>query len=256
MKKILLSLLGAAVLFLAACSNEAIHSSYANYANKTAEQLYIESKTDLKKEKYDHAVKTLEALNALYPFGPYSEEASINLIYAYYKNDNPDSAMAAADRYLRLYPQGHYADYAYYMKGVVALRQGLTWAQRKAGVALWPRDLDNAKTAYASFNELVTAFPDSVYTPDAILRMRYIRNIFAKRDATTAEFYYERKAYVAAINRASSVVEHYNHSPEVINALAIMVKSYRKLGMTTKANNTLKILQASYPNAPQLKSLS
>lgn len=256
MKKILLLLLGSAVLLLTACSNEAIHSSYSAYSHLTARQLYVASKIDLKKGKYGHAVKTLEALNALYPFGPYSEEASANLIYAYYKNDDPDSAMAAADRYLRLYPRGHYADYAYYMKGVVALRQGLTWAQRKVGVALWPRDLTNAKTAYASFNELVTAFPDSVYTPDAILRMRYIRNIFAKRDATTAEFYYKRKAYVAAINRASNVVEHYNHSPSVINALAILVKSYRKLGMTKKANDTLKIFQASYPNAPQLKALS
>jgi outer membrane protein assembly factor BamD len=256
MKKILLPLLVCATVVLSACSNESVHDSYAAYRNQTAKELYLSSKKDLLKGHDDNAVKKLEALNALYPFGVYSEEGSINLVYAYYENDQPEEALAAADRYLRLYPRGHYADYAYYLKGIVSLKQDLTWLQRKAGIDLAPRDLANAKEAYLSFNELISAFPDSVYAPDAIARIRYIRNLFAEKELSTAQFYYARQAYVAAINRASEVVVHYDGSPSVVPALAVMVKSYRKIGLTTQANNTLKILGASYPTSKEFKSLS
>jgi len=255
MKKALLLLLSSSVLLLAACSNESVHDSYSSYRNQSAKDLYFAAKKDLKRGNDDDAVKKLEALNAIYPFGAYSEEGAINLVYAYYENDNPEEALAAADRYLRLYPRGHYADYAYYMKGIVSLQQGLSWVQRKVGVALAPRDLANAKDAYLAFNQLVETFPDSAYAPDAVQRMKYIRNVFAQKEYDTADFYYQRKAYVASINRASDVVEHYSGTPYGIKALALMVQSYRKLEMTKKADDTLKILQASYPNAPETKKL-
>lgn len=244
-KKFLLILF---VLVLCACSDKGIHVSYAAYRNKTAAELYNTSTTDLKKGHYNRAVKELEALNALYPFGAYAEQGAINLVYAYYKNDEPDEAQAAADRYLRLYPRGNYSDYAYYMKGVVAFQQGYTWLQRKAGVDRSLRDLTNLKAAYMSFNQLVVEFPQSAYVSDAILRMRYIRNLYAKHYLEVAQFYYDKHAYVAAANRANEVVVHYSHSPSVISALKIMIRSYRKLGLTEMANNTQKILTASYPN--------
>ena len=253
MKKILLLCLLATLL--SACSSSELHVSYSQYHNQTASQLYHSSKKDLIKGHPDRAVKKLEALNALYPFGAYAEDGLINLVYAYYQNDDADEAMAVADRYLRLYPRGNYSDYAYYMKGVVAFKQGFSWMQRKAGVNPAPRDLSNLKTAYLSFNELVETFPQSPYVPDAIARMRYIRNLYAEKDVGIAKFYYERKAYVAAANRANDVVVHYDRSPWVIPALTIMVRSYRKLGLTDMANNTLKIFQASYPHSKNLKRL-
>lgn len=253
MKKIiLLSLLAA---LLSACSSNELHDSFTKYRNQTASQLYHSSKTDLIKDHPDRAVKKLEALNALYPFGAYAEEGLINLVYAYYQDDEPDEALAAVDRYLRLYPRGNYSDYAYYMKGVIAFKQGFSWLQRRVGVNPAPRDLSNLKSAYLSFDELVETFPQSPYVPDAIARMRYIRNLYAEKEMGIAKFYYERKAYVAAANRANDVVVHYDRSPWVIPALTIMVKSYRHLGLTQMANNTLKIFQASYPNSKCLKAL-
>lgn len=253
MKKILLLCLLATLL--SACSSSELHVSYSQYRNQTASQLYHSSKKDLIKGHPDRAVKKLEALNALYPFGAYAEDGLINLVYAYYQDDDADEAMAVADRYLRLYPRGNYSDYAYYMKGVVAFKQGFSWMQRKAGVNPAPRDLSNLKTAYLSFNQLVETFPQSPYVPDAIARMRYIRNLYAEKDVGIAKFYYERKAYVAAANRANDVVMHYDRSPWVIPALTIMVRSYRKLGLTDMANNTLRIFQASYPHSTNLKRL-
>lgn len=253
MKKLLL--LFCLIGLLCGCSSNAVHDSFSAYRNKTAGQLYDASKKDLKGGHYDRAVKQLEALNALYPFGAHAESGMITLVYAYYENDDADEAQATADRYLALYPRGQYADYAYYMKGVIAFKQGLTWMQRKAGVDRAPRDLTHMKHAYLSFSELTRNFPTSAYTADAIARMRYIRNLFAEQEVGIAQFYYDKKAYVAAANRASNVVEHYDRSPWVIPALKLMVQSYRKLGLNAQANHTLKIFEASYPSSRVLKKL-
>lgn len=244
------------LIFLSSCSNETVHDSYSAYRNQTASQLYHASKKEISGGHYNVAVKHLEALNALYPFGAYAEPGLVNLVYAYYKNDANVEALATADRYLRLYPQGSYTDYVYYMKGVVSFGQGFSWLQRKAGINPAPRDIAYLKEAYLSFNELIEYFPKSSYAPDAIARMRYIRNLFAEKEMGIASFYYVRKAYVAAANRASDVLVHYDGSPYVIPALVIMVKSYRKLGLTQMANNTMKIFGASYPNSPQYKKLA
>lgn len=253
MKKLLALL--CVVVVLSGCSSNAIKDNLSAYRNKTAQQLYDASKKDLKHGHYNRAVKQLEALNALYPFGAYAEQGLITLVYAYYENDDAEEALATADRYLALYPRGSYADYAYYMKGVIAFKQGFSWMQRKANIDRAPRDLTDMKHAYLSFSELLQNFPHSNYVPDAVVRMRYIRNLFAKHEVGIAQFYYDKKAYVAAANRATGVVEHYDRSPWVIPALKIMVKSYRKLGLTTMANNTMKIFEASYPDSPVLKKL-
>ena len=253
MKKILL--LGFLVVLLSACSDSAIDDSYSAYRHKTAAQLYQASSKQLKKHDYDSAVKNLEALNALYPFGAHAQEGQVNLIYAYYRDDEPEEALAVAERYLRLYPRGRYADYAYYMKGLIATSHGFSWLQRKLGVDPASRDISGYKQAFMSFNQLVRNFPKSQYVPDALIRMRYIRNVLAKHELQIASFYYNRKAYVAAVNRATGIVSHYDRSPSVIPALAILVKSYRALGLKKMESNTLAIFKASYPNSKVLKQL-
>ena len=238
---------------LAGCSNHS--ATYDRYRGMTAEQIFNNGQTAFASKKYDNAVKWFEALDSIYPFGPYAQRGQLDVIYAYYKNDDKPSAMAAADRYTRLYPAGRYVDYAYYMKGLIAYNIGLTWMQRKFNVDQAPRDLSTKKEAFAAFNELVHLFPDSRYAPDAVLHMRAIRNMFARKNMIAAKYYMERKAYVAAVNRASYVVSHFEGSPQVIPALAIMVKAYRKLGLDKLADNTKRIFVASYPSSPQAQNL-
>ena len=255
MKKLIFLPFLFATFLLSACSSNALHDSYDSYRHQTAAQLYHASKKDLLHGHPNQAVQTLQALNTLYPFGAYAEPGLVNLIYAYYKNDDIAESLAVTDRYLRLYPSGKYAGYVYYMKGVLAFQQGFTWLQRKTNVDPATRDLTHFKHAYLALSQLVIMMPKSAYASDAVIRMTYIRNLFAQRDARIAEFYYKRRAYVAAINRANSVIVHYDGSPWVIPALAVMVKSYRHLGLTSLANNTLKIFEASYPSSPVLKKL-
>ncbi len=248
-----LTLLIVLIAFLAGCAKSS--NNLAAFKNMTSAQIFHGSELALAEGKYDRAVNGFEALDAIYPFGPYAQQGQLDIIYAYYKKSDNASALAAADRYIRLYPRGAHVDYAFYMRGLINYQQGFTWLQKALGVDPAPRDLSDKIQAFNSFSELVTLYPNSVYTPDAILRMRYIRNIIARKNVLIADYYYRRGAYVASANRASNVLEHYNGTPEVIPALALMVKSYRKLGLDSLANNSLKILEANYPNASELSKL-
>jgi len=242
------------VLLLSACSS-ANKDDLAPYRHMTSAQLFHNGEKYLSEGKYQQSVKYFEALDAIYPFGPNSRQGELDVIYAYYASDDSPSAVAAADRYMRLHPQDPGVDYALYMKGVVLYNQGMSWLQRLVGSDPSSRDLSNKKEAYLAFSELIKRYPHSHYARDAAVRMLYIRNIIAENEVQVARFYMARKAYVAAANRASIVIQHYDGTPSTIPAFVILVQSYRKLGLPKMANRTLKVFQTSYPGAAQLKKL-
>lgn len=228
---------------------------YHVFRSKTSVELFNTGEKALAKENYAEAVRNFEALDTIYPFWLRTQQAELDTIYAYYKSDNMASATAAADRYIHLYPRGFHVDYAYYMRGVIDFDLGLSWLQKLADVNPAVRDVSALQQSFTSFTTLIQMFPHSLYAPDALIRMRYIRNLMAQREITIAEFYMKRHAYVAAANRASYVVQHFQGSPQVIKGLTIMVQAYRALNLPKMADSTYHLLQINYPNAPELKSL-
>ena len=254
MKKILLLVL--ILSFVTGCASSVKTNPFKAYAGMSAQQIYYSAENKLSKGKYSSAAKDFEALDALYPFGPYAQQGQLDIIYAYYKSDEVTSGLAAADRYIRLYPRDKHIDYVYYMKGVMSFEEGFTWLQRKLNVDAAPHDLSAKREAFTSFNQVVTRFPHSIYAPDSAVRMAYIRNLMARKELLLADFYLERKAYIAAANRAAEVVQHYSGSPSVPHALEIMVKAYLGAGLTDLAEKSYRILQTSYPNNAELKKLS
>ena len=225
------------------------------FKGMTSKQIFNGGEKALAKHHYDTAVKYFEGLEALYPFGPDTQQAQLDIIYAYYKNDDATSALSAADRYIHLYPQSSDVDYAYYMKGLVNFERGQSWIQKKFKVDPAENDLNYMHQAFVDFNELLQHFPESKYAPDAQKHMIYIRNLLAKNEIEAAQFYMRHKAYVAAVNRASFVVQHYQGAPEVVDALAIMVEANRALGLEAPANDALRVLQLNYPNSAQYRTL-
>ena len=252
MKKMVIVLV--CLLWLIGCANKN-QDPYAEFRQQTASVIFNGGERALAKGNYSNAVKHFKALDAIYPFGPFSQQGQLDIIYAYYKNDDDASAITAADRYTRLYPRDEHVDYAYYMRGVIGFSEGLSWLQKLAGTDLAPRDISTLRQSFSSFATLVQTFPDSEYSSDALFRMAYIRNLMARREIQTARFYMQHQAYVAAANRATYVVQHFEGSPEVIQALAIMVRAYQLLGLDSLAQMTYQVLKASYPESPELDQL-
>lgn len=233
------------ILTISACAvKDFSPSSFKNY---TAKQILVGGEGAIAKGDYSEASKYFEAIDALYPFAPEAQQGQLDAIYAYYKAGDYASAIAAANRYIHLYPEGRHTDYAYYMKGIVSFSKDYTLLQR-----LYPRkqenlDVSNLREAFFSFSDLIKQFPHSVYARDAEKRMLYIRNMLAQHELYIAKFYFDRKAYIAAANRASQIVQHFGGVPQVKEALKIMVKSYRFLGANKQANDALRIFNLNFP---------
>ncbi|HYF97710.1 MAG TPA: outer membrane protein assembly factor BamD [Coxiellaceae bacterium] len=244
------------VIFVLLVGCEGKKDPLAQYQAMSATQLYDSANSNLKKGNYTSAIQEFSALNNLYPFGTYTEQAQLNLIYAYYKDDDMPSALAEADRYIHMYPRSQHVDYAYYMKGVISYKDGLTWLQQFFGVNPAARNIKNLQESYLSFNELVQRFPSSVYRDDALAHMAYIRNQVAQQEIVIAKLYMYHKAYIAAINRATDVINNYPQSPAVVKAMAINVKAYRALNQPELADRYLKLLGTNYPESSEYRRLS
>jgi len=253
MKRVIFIFALMSAILLTGCSKQ--QDVYSPYRSKSAKTLYQTGSHAFKKGDYDTASQNFGAMDALYPFSPYSQDARLKAIYAYYQAGDSDSALASADEYIRLYPRSRHVDYAYYMKGVITYKSGLNWFQKVTGVDPSGRDVTYMRKAFRTFQELVRYFPHSRYLTDAKLHMVYIRNIIAKHDIRIGTFYLRRKAYVAAINRANEVLETFQGSPSTMDALVLRVKAYRALGMNRLENESLILLKKNYPNSQQLKDL-
>ena len=222
-------------------------------AGWSAQRLYSEAKTAMNEGSWATAVKYFEKLEARYPFGRYAQQAQLEIAYAYYRDNEPASAIAACDRFIKLHPNHPSVDYAYYLKGVVNFYEDQNVLTRFAAQDPTERDPQSARESFAAFKELVTRYPDSKYSPDALARMKYLVNALASHEVHVAQWYMKRGAYVAAANRASYAVKTYPEAPATEDALALMVRAYGQMGLDDLRDDTLRVLKANFPNSPWLK---
>lgn len=255
MKRILAALLPvpallALSLFLGACSllPEVVDETKTWSASK----LYATAKEQLEEGNYTQAIQYFEKLEARFPYGPYAQQAQLEVAYAYYKDNEPVSAISACDRFIKLHPNHPNVDYAYYLKGLTNFIEDDGLLAALAAQDMSERDPKAARESFEAFRELTTLFPDSKYTPDAQARMRYLVNALASHEVHVARHYYKKGAYVAAVNRGKYVLEHYQQALALEEGLAIMAKSYDKLGMNDLRDDALRVLKANFPDSPWL----
>lgn len=250
MKQVKVVLLISLLMCLTACKKWWGDEESNPYEGMTAKQLYTVAKQEMSKEQYSGAIKHLEALETMYPFNDYAEQAEMDLIYAYYKKGDFASCAATAERFIHLYPRAKRVDYAYYMKGLANFQQN-----RGTLAALLPideswRDPGTQSQAYSDFATLIQKFPESRYKANALQRMIYLRNLFAQRELNTALYYYERQMYVAASERASYLIKTYPQAPSAKPALAVVYYSSKALGLQKAADDAMAVYQATYHHAP------
>jgi outer membrane protein assembly factor BamD len=151
------------------------------------------------------------------------------------------------DRFIRLNPSSPGLDYAFYLQGLVNFNDNLGFLGSLSRQDLSERDQQASRDSYRSFRQLVEQFPQSAYAADAQLRMDYIVNSLAAYELHVARYYFRRGAYVAAANRAQQAVRDFQQSPSAREALAIMVQSYDRLGLTELRDDAQRVLAQNSP---------
>jgi len=216
----------------------------------SADRLYRTAHEALAQGNYTRAIKMFETLEARFPYGRYAQQAILESAYANYRAGEPATASATCDRFIRTYPNSPSVDYAYYLKGLVYFREDQGLLGYVYELDLSEREPRAMRESFAAFRELVTKFPNSRYAEDATARMRYLTNSLALYEVKVARYYFNRGAYIAAINRAQGSLVNHPRMPSNEDALDVMIRAYEKLGLPQLAEDTRRILKATYPESP------
>ena len=216
-------------------------------AEKSEQGYYNDAIDQIDKGRYTQAIEDLNNLRTFYPTGQYAEQALLDVMYAQYESGKFEAAAASAEQFISLYPSNPQVSYAYYVRGVANM-QGSSEGLKLFKLNQAERDTAYLRIAFANFQELINKYPNSPYAPDAAQRMTFIYNQFAESEMSAANWYVEREAYVAAVNRAKWVFQYYPLSESVPDALAVLAYSHEKLGLNDLANEYKTLLQINYPN--------
>lgn len=238
------------LLTLASCSIFGTKDDAESAANTaSAEVMYKIAKKSLNANSYEEAIKQFESLQSHFPYGSYAQQAQIEIAYAYYRQTEPESAIAAADSFIKQYPNNPHVDYAYYVKGLANFNADIGLFGMAFGEDPTERDPKAAQDSFAAFKDLVTRFPSSRYAPDSRLRMQYLLDALAKYEIHVAAYYLRRGANIAAVNRAKEVLTQYPNTPAIHDALLILVQGYDALGMKDLRDDAQRVLDMNFPEA-------
>jgi outer membrane protein assembly factor BamD len=244
--------LAAALVVMTGCGS--LNSSDDETVGWSAQRLYGEAKDAMASRDWAKAIKHLEKLEARYPYGRYAQQAQLEVAYCQWKDGERASAIAAADRFIKLYPNHPNVDYAWYLKGLINFNdlQGvLSWLTTPD---MSDRDPKASREGFLAFKEVATRFPESRYAPDAGARMRYLVNALANNEVHVARYYIKRGAYIAAANRAQYAIEHYPQAPAVEEAMVLLMRAYDALGMNDLRDSAERVLMKNFPNSAFLKA--
>nr|VFK15592.1 MAG: Beta-barrel assembly machine subunit BamD [Candidatus Kentron sp. LPFa]VFK30894.1 MAG: Beta-barrel assembly machine subunit BamD [Candidatus Kentron sp. LPFa] len=221
----------------------------------SAQKLYSEAKSERIAGNYETALEYYQKLESRYPFGRYAQQAQIETIYVYYKSDEPTQAITSAERFIKLYPRHPSVDYVYYLKGITNFNFGKGFLDKYLPIDPSKRDPGSALTSFQDFGELIKRFPNSKYAGDARQRMLYLRNNLAQHEVHVANYYLRRGAYVAAANRGKYVVENYQGAPAMAEALLIMIKAYKLMGVDQLSSEAFRVFALNFPDHPKISEI-
>lgn len=205
-------------------------------------ELYSDAQISLQSGNWLTAIEKLEALDSRYPFGAYSEQVQLDLIYAYYKNDDLALGLATIERFTRLNPTHERMDWVLYMRGLTHMAQDRNFMHDLFNVDRSDRDPEPVKAAFVDFKKLLQRYPASPYAEDAHKRLFALKNRLAEYDLATADFYLRREAWIAAINRTQELQKTYPDTEAARKSLRIQLEAYKQLKLDDAIERTEKLI--------------
>jgi len=218
-------------------------------ASWTADRLYQTAHDAVLEGNYTRAIKLFETLESRFPYGRYAQQAILESAYASYRLGETPAAVASCDRFIRTYPNHPNVDYAYYLKGLVHFREDQGLLGYVYELDLSEREPKAMRESFDAFRELVAKYPESRYAQDAVERMKYLTNALALYEVKVGRYYYNRGAYVAAVNRAQAAITNFPRTPANEDALALLVASYDRLGLVQLSDDAARVLKQTFPKS-------
>ncbi len=227
-------------LFITGCS-----SNKDTVQESSPTDIYASSQEKLQNGNYKEAIKLLETLDNRYPFSPYTQQAQLDMIYAYYKSGELLLTLATIDRFIRLNLAHPNIDYVLYIRGLTALALDASALQDFFGIDHANCDPQHAIVAFKDFKQLVHFYPNSLFATDASKRLAFLKERLAKYELGIIKYYNERLAYVTIINRAEEMIKNYPDTQSTRNALKYMKIAYNKLYLTEEKNKVAELIAAN-----------
>lgn len=227
------------LMLLAACSGSDDEESKASDPSATPESLYNEARSMMDKDSYKDSIKQFEEVERQFPSSPLATDAQIMAAYAAYKVDDYDQAISTLERFVKLYPNNESTPYAYYLIA-------LCYYEQISDVA---RDQKITQQAMTALRDVVRRFPDTEYARDAKIKLDLTEDHLAGKEMQVGRYYMKRGDTLAAINRFRYVVENFQTTSHVPEALHRLVEGYMTLGIREEAQRYAAVLGANFPES-------
>jgi outer membrane protein assembly factor BamD len=224
------------ILVLASCSGD---SKNEVYVEKPVDDLYNKAMDALVAENYADAAKTFDQVESQHPYSVWATKSQSMQIYALYEDGRYNDAVIAADRFIQLHPGNRDVAYAYYLKAICYYMQ----------IVDVGRDQKLTELALKALDDVVRRFPDSKYARDAKLKLDFTRDHLAGKEMEIGRYYLKRQEYLAAMNRFKRVIDNYQTTTHVPEALERLVECDLALGLTTEAKENAAVLGYNYPGS-------
>ncbi len=221
---------------LAACSSD---KDTLAYVERPPERIFEEAEASMKQENYKAAAKLFDEVERQHPYSEWATRAQLRTAYAHYQNMKYDDAILALDRFIQLHPGNPDISYAYYMRG-------LSYYEQISDVR---RDQKITRQALDALSDVVRRFPDTPYARDARIKIDLTNDHLAGKEMEIGRFYMKQDQYTAAINRFRTVIEQYQTTSHVPEALHRLVESYLALGVNDEAMSTAAVLGHNFPGS-------
>jgi len=220
---------------LVACGGDEV----IEYEDRSVEDLYNSAMDQLEQGNYTLSAQLFDEVDRQHPYSVWATKAQVMSAYAHYMNDDYDEAVISLDGFIELHPGNSDAPYAYYLKAICYYEQ----------ISDVGRDQKMTELAMAGLEEVIQRYPKSKYARDAGLKLDLTRDHLAGKEMSIGRFYLRQGEYLAAINRFRNVVENYQTTTHVPEALHRTVESYLALGVTDEAQMAAAVLGYNFPGS-------
>lgn len=209
------------------------------YIEKPVDDMYNQAMDRMVEERYGQAATTFDQVESQHPYSIWATKAQLMSAYAQYENGNYDEAIVGADRFIQLHPGNRDVAYAYYLKAISYYVQ----------IVDVERDQKTTELALKALDDVVRRFPDTKYARDAKLKLDFTRDHLAGKEMEIGRYYLTRGQYLAAMNRFKRVIDKYQTTTHVPEALERLVECDLALGLTAEAKQNAAVLGYNYPGS-------